>query len=70
MKLTDLIQDMNRLENELGLFESRFGVKSAEFFEAMNNGELEEFDGLDDFRMEFIEWLSLYKTWQSLSNSR
>lgn len=70
MKLTDLIQDMNRLENELGLFESRFGVKSAEFFEAMNNGELEEFDGLDDFRMDFIEWLSLYKTWQSLSNSR
>jgi hypothetical protein len=69
MKLTDLIQDMNRLETELGSFERRFGVKSAEFYGAMNNGELEEFDGLDDFRMEFIEWLSLYKTWRNLNES-
>ena len=70
MKLTDLIRDMNRLETELGAFERRFGVKSAEFHAAMNTGELEEFDGPDDFRMEFIEWLSLYKTWRSLNESR
>lgn len=44
-KLTNLIQDMNRLETELGSFERRFGQKSAEFYEAMNNGELKEFDG-------------------------
>lgn len=69
MKITDVIQDMNRLEKELGSFESRFGVKSAEFYEAMNNGELEEFDALDDFRMEFIEWFSLYQTWRSLNDS-
>ena len=69
MKLIDLIQDMNRLETELGSFERRFGVKSAEFYEAMNNWELEEFDGLDDFRMEFIEWLSLYRTWRNLNYS-
>lgn len=69
MKLIDLIQGMNRLETELGSFEKHFGVKSAEFYEAMNNGELEEFDGLDDFRMEFIEWLSLYKTWRNLNES-
>jgi hypothetical protein len=69
MKLTGLIQDMNRLETELGSFERRFGVKSAEFYDAMNKGELEEFDGLDDFRMEFIEWLSLYKTWCNLNES-
>jgi hypothetical protein len=44
-------------------------VKSAAFHAAMNTGELEEFDGPDDFRMEFIEWLSLYKTWRSLNES-
>lgn len=69
MKLTDLIHDMNHLETELGTFEMRFGVKFAEFYEAITNGELEEFDALDDFRMEFIEWLSLYKTWLNLNKS-
>jgi hypothetical protein len=31
----------------------------------MMAGELEEFDDLDDYRMEFIEWLALYETWLS-----
>ncbi|HRJ41264.1 MAG TPA: hypothetical protein PL105_05280 [Caldilineaceae bacterium] len=26
---------------------------------------MEEFDALDDYRMEFIEWLGLYETWRS-----
>jgi hypothetical protein len=69
MKLTDLIPDMDRLETELEFFERRFGIKSAQSYEAMNNVELEEFDGLDDFRMKFIEWLSLYKTWRNLNES-
>jgi len=29
-------------------------------------GDLEEFDALDDYRLQFIEWLALYKTWLSL----
>jgi len=33
----------------------------------MNAGELAEFDALDDYRMEFIEWLALYKTWLSFA---
>jgi hypothetical protein len=31
-------------------------------------GELDEFDALDDYRMEFIEWLALHKTWLSLND--
>ncbi len=31
----------------------------------MMRGDLEEFDALDDYRMEFIEWLGLYETWRS-----
>jgi len=65
MKLKELIQDMTKLEMEMRRFEEKFGVKSNEFYRA-TAGELEEFDELDEYRMEFIEWLALYKTWLSL----
>ncbi len=64
--LTELIKDMNRLETELSRFEIKFGVKSQDFYAGMARGDLEEFDALDDYRMEFIEWMALYKTWLSL----
>jgi len=60
-----LLQDMYRLENDLSRFELKFGVKSQDFYKAMMAGELEEFDDLDDYRMEFLEWLALYETWLS-----
>jgi hypothetical protein len=66
MELKQLIQAMTRLEAELAHFEEKFGVKSAEFYRAITTGELDEFDALDKFRMEFVEWLALYKTWLSL----
>jgi len=64
--LNDLLQDMNRLEAELGRFENKFGVQSQDFYEAIMRGDLEEFDALDEYRMAFIEWLALYETWLSL----
>lgn len=67
MELKELLQDMVKLEAELGRFETQFGVKSAEFYQAMTVGELDEFDTLDKYRMEFVEWLALYKTWLSLN---
>jgi hypothetical protein len=66
MKLTELIYDLSQLDIELSRFEKKFGVKSPDFYKAITAGELEEFDALDEYRMEFIEWLSLYKTWLSL----
>jgi hypothetical protein len=65
MSLRDLLKDMRRLETNLQRFEARFGVKSLDFYDAMLRGELEEFDALDDYRMDFVEWLALYKTWTS-----
>lgn len=62
-----LLQDMSRLEAQLSSFETKFGVKSSDFYTAMMAGELDEFDTLDDYRMEFIEWLALYKTWLSFN---
>lgn len=64
--LNQLVRDLNRLEADLGRFETRFGVRSEDFYQAMMRGDLEEFDAFDDYRMEFIEWLALYKTWLSL----
>jgi len=64
--LNELLRDMSRLEAELSRFETKFGVKSQDFYAAMMRGDLEEFDALDEYRMEFIEWLALYKTWLSL----
>jgi hypothetical protein len=61
-----LLQDMSRLQTTLSAFETKYGVKSQDFLAAMLRGDLDEFDALDDYRMEFIEWLSLYKTWLSL----
>jgi len=69
MKLIELIEDMTRIETELMRYEKKFGVKSPEFYQAITSGELDEFDALDDYRMEFIEWLSMYKTWMSLEES-
>lgn len=64
--LSDLLQDIVQLEADLGRFETRFGVKSQDFYQAMMRGDLADFDALDEYRMTFIEWLSLYKTWLSL----
>jgi hypothetical protein len=67
MSLSELLKDMRQLEAELGRFEVKFGVKSHDFHAAMMRGDLEEFDALDEYRMEFIEWLALYETWLSLN---
>ncbi|NHZ72421.1 MAG: hypothetical protein GWP17_04995 [Aquificales bacterium] len=63
--LHDLLHDMIVLENELHRFETEFGVRSADFYQAIMRGDLEEFDALDEYRMTFLEWLALYKTWLS-----
>ena len=67
MRTRELVEDMSRLETELHRFETRFGVKSPDFHEAMTRGDLDEFDARDEYRMEFIEWLALYKTWLSMN---
>ena len=64
--LNSLLKDMNLLALELSRFETKFGVKSRDFYAAITRGELEEFDALDEYRLEFVEWLALYKTWLSL----
>ena len=66
--LNVLLQDIGRLEAEMNRFEIKFGVRSDDFYASIMRGDLEEFDALDEYRMEFIDWLALYKTWLSLSD--
>ncbi len=66
MRLNELIQDIGQLDHLLSRFELKFGVKSPEFYRAITNGELDEFDALDDYRQEFVEWLGLCKARLSL----
>jgi len=65
--LHNLLSDMRQLENKLSDFEVQFGVRSSDFYQAIMAGDLEEFDALDEYRLRFIEWLALYKTWLSLN---
>jgi hypothetical protein len=67
MRTRELVEYMSRLETELHRFETQFGVRSPDFYEAMMRGDMEEFDALDEYRIEFVEWLALYKTWLSLN---
>ena len=69
VSLTELVRNMGTLEAKLRRFEEKFGVKSQEFYHAMTHGELDEFDDFDEYRMEFIEWLSLFKTWLSMDET-
>ncbi len=66
--LHDLLHDITVLENELHRFEIEFGVRSANFYQAIMRGDLEEFDALDEYRMTFLEWLALYETWLSFDH--
>jgi hypothetical protein len=65
--LHNLLSDMRQLESKLSDFEVQFGVRSSDFYQAIMAGDLEELDALDEYRLSFIEWLALYKTWLSLN---
>lgn len=36
-------------------------------YNSLTSGTLDEFDALDDYRMDFVEWLGLYEIWISLN---
>jgi hypothetical protein len=48
----------------LRVFEDRYGLLSQDFFQAMESGQLSEFDdGEDPHFQDFLEWHGLYKVW-------
>ena len=60
----ELLRELHWLEWQLRAFEDKYNVRSQDFYEAMESGQLSEFDDGDDPRFQdFLEWHGLYKVW-------
>jgi hypothetical protein len=60
MKLQEILTDIHALEEELLIFERKYGVRSETFYEAYISGEEPE---EDSWMLDFGEWASIYRTW-------
>jgi hypothetical protein len=64
MELQQLIREIHWIEWQLRIFEDKYGLLSQDFYEAMEAGQLSEFDdGEDPHFHDFLEWHGLYKVW-------
>lgn len=54
--LAELVREMNDLEGQMQKFEWKYSIKSAEFYQLIRTGKVEE-------TSELHEWLGLYKLW-------
>ena len=64
MELKELLREIHWIEWQLRKFEDRYGVRSEDFFKAMEAGELADFDDIDDPHFhDFMEWHGLCKAW-------
>ncbi len=60
MTLREILADIHSLEEELLVFERKFGLRSETFYPAFLNGEEPE---NDSWVLDFGEWASVYRTW-------
>jgi len=64
MELRTLLRELHWIEWQLRTFEDKYGIRSPDFYQAMEAGELAEFDDIDDLRFhDFLEWHGLFKIW-------
>jgi len=61
--LAKAVRNLNMLENRLREYENKYGLKSSDFYTAMVSGQLAEFDGEDEYHLDFLEWLGMYEIW-------
>jgi hypothetical protein len=64
MEIHELVIEMKLLERRLTLYEEKYGVLSADFYEALMTGKLESYDEFDETRTDFSRWKGIYETWQ------
>ncbi len=60
MNIQQYLADIHALEQELMVFERKYGVLSEIFYAAYASGEEPE---QEDWVLDFTEWASVYKTW-------
>ncbi len=64
MELQQLIREIHWIEWQLRAFEDKYGVLSRDFYQAMESGQLAEFDdGESPQFYDFLKWHGLYKIW-------
>lgn len=64
MEPQQIIREIHWLEWQLRKFEDKYGVRSPDFYRAMESGQLAEFDdGEEPHFHDFLEWHGLYKIW-------
>lgn len=70
MELQQLIREIHWVEWQLRTFEARYGLLSEDFYQALESGQLSEFDdGEEPYFHDFLEWHGLYKIWQKRQQS-
>ncbi len=60
MTLEELLADIHALEEDILVFERKYGVRSETFYAAYISGEEPEDDA---WVLDFGEWASVYRTW-------
>jgi hypothetical protein len=66
MELKQLVREMHWIEWQLRSFEDKYGLLSRDFYQAMESGQLSEFDDDESPQFtDFLEWHGLYKVWLS-----
>lgn len=64
MKVHELVIEMKLLERRVSLYEEKYGILSADFYDALMSGKLAEYDAYDETRADFSRWKGIYETWQ------
>lgn len=60
MTLHEILADIHALQEELLVFERKYGIRSETFYSAYAAGEEPEDD---NWVLDFGEWGSIYRTW-------
>ena len=64
MELQQLVREIHWIEWQLRTFEDKYSVLSQDFYQAMEAGQLSEFDdGEEPHFSDFLEWHGLYEIW-------
>lgn len=62
MEFHELLVEMKLLERRLTLYEEKYGILSADFYQALMSGRLERYDEYDETRNDFSRWKGIFET--------
>ncbi len=63
MKTHELVVEMKLIERRMTLYEEKYGILSEDFYSALMEGKLAEYDAHDETRADFSRWKGIYQTW-------